>query len=136
MDVITWSGVLLLPRLVSKVRFYRLVQIIDRLLEIEHGNVIVSHFTRYHPPPDLGLAHFLLFALDRPRRKAHAALVEPAWDQDGPSSCQQMVAAEVVRPPQLRDRDAVPEGERGNGIVLMVEEVERVLGRCRRVRGY
>lgn len=118
----------LLPRLVADVVVNSLIEVVAGLGEIELGDVVVGDLAGDHEAADLVLAHLLVLAVDGPGREADAGLVVGAGDEDGLAGVQQVVAVDVVGAAQGVLGHAVAEGEGGDGVVLVVEEVQRVLG--------
>lgn len=117
-----------LPRLIRKVGLFGHLGIIPRLLQIHNRHIIIRHLARHHPPPYFRLARLFLLPLDRPRGQAYPPAVVPRRYYHRPPRREEVVAAEAVSTAEGISGDVVAKGEGGDGVVIVVEEVERVLG--------
>lgn len=103
------------------------IDIITGLFHIQQSVIIVGNFAKCHEAPDFPLSQLLFLALDWPRRQADAALVKFAGNQDRLSADQQVITCEVVSPSQRRGWHAIPQRQRLDSVVVMVQEMESVV---------
>lgn len=121
------DGMTLFPRLVVGVRLHGGGEVVADLLEVQHGDVVVGDFAARHEAADAALAQLLLLALDGPRGEADAGGVVGARDEDGAAAMEEVVTGDVVAAAEDGGGDAVAEGEGGDCVRVVVEEVEGVL---------
>lgn len=118
----------LLPGLVFEVCINGTLEIVACLLEVQLGHAVIDELARRHDPPNLALAQLLGLALNGPRRKADASLVEVTRDEDCLARQQQVVAVDLVGAAQGVLWHAVAQRQREDAIVLVVEKVQRIVG--------
>lgn len=86
------------------------------------------NLTGRHESSDLSLPQLFLLAIYWLWRKADSSFIELPRDQDCLPPKQEVVAVDIVGPSESRGRDTVSEGEGGDAIMFVVEEVEGIVG--------